>query len=359
MTADFGWFRGRRVFVTGHTGFKGAWLCLWLQKLGAEVTGFALPAPEPSLFRTAGVGAGMVSVTGDIRDRAALAAALRQAAPEVVIHMAAQALVRRSYADPVESFATNVMGTVHLLDIARDLAGLRAVVNVTSDKCYANDGAGRAFTEGDPMGGHDPYSASKGAAEIAAEGMVRSYFGGATAVAAARAGNVIGGGDWAADRIVPDLMRAAATGTPAVIRHPGAVRPWQHVLEPLRGYLMLARALAVGGQSFAGSWNFGPAAADAVTVRAVADGIARRWPVVRPAYAIAETGPHEAPVLRLDCAKAERHLGWHPVLRLDDTLDLTAAWYRGAQENPGAVGALARDQIDTYETRLMMAAAAE
>lgn len=359
MTAGLDWFGGRRVFVTGHTGFKGAWLCLWLQRLGAEVTGFALPAPEPGLFRLADAGADMVSVTGDIRDRAALASALRRAAPEVVIHMAAQALVRRSYADPVESFATNVMGTVNLLDIARDLPGLRAVVNVTSDKCYANDGSGRAFAEDDPMGGHDPYSASKGAAEIAAAGMVRSFFGGQTAVASARAGNVIGGGDWAADRIVPDLMRAAAAGRPAAVRRPGAVRPWQHVLEPLRGYLMLARALAMQGQAFAGGWNFGPAAADAVPVRDIAEGLARRWPAVRPDYAQAETGPHEAAVLRLDCTRAARRLGWWPVLGLADALDLTAAWYRGAQENPAAAGALARQQIDAYETRLMTAAAAE
>ncbi len=357
MTVTFDWFRGRRVFVTGHTGFKGAWLSLWLQKLGAEVTGFALPALEPSLFRVSDVGSGMRSIEGDIRDRAVLEAALRAARPEVIIHMAAQALVRRSYADPVESFATNVMGTVNLLDIARDLPGLRAVVNVTSDKCYENDGSGRAFVEGDPMGGHDPYSASKGAAEVAAAGMVRSFFSGSTAVASVRAGNVIGGGDWAADRIIPDLMRAAAAGATAAIRRPDTVRPWQHVLEPLRGYLMLARGLAGQGQAFAGGWNFGPVAADAVTVREIADGVARRWPAVRPDYASAETGPHEAPVLQLDCTKAARDLGWLPVLRLADTLDLTVAWYRGAQENPAGAARLARDQIETYETWLMAAAA--
>jgi CDP-glucose 4,6-dehydratase len=356
MSVMFDWFQGRRVFVTGHTGFKGAWLSLWLQKLGAEVTGFALPALDQSLFRVSDVGAGMESILGDVRDRAALEAALRKARPEVVIHMAAQALVRRSYADPVESFATNVMGTVNLLDIARDLPTLRAVVNVTSDKCYENDGSGRAFQESDPMGGHDPYSASKGAAEVAAAGMVRSFFSGSTAVASVRAANVIGGGDWATDRIVPDLMRAAAAGTTAEIRRPGAVRPWQHVLEPLRGYLMLAHELAEKGQAFAGGWNFGPAAADAVTVREIADGVARRWAAVRPDYPAAETGPHEAPVLQLDCTKAARDLGWRPVMGLSDTLDLTVAWYRGAHEDAGTATRLARDQIDIYEAWLMAAA---
>ena len=361
---DQDWYAGRRVFVTGHTGFKGAWLCLWLQRLGAEVTGFALAPETRSLFTSAQVGAGMQSVTGDVRDRAALDRALRAARPEIIIHMAAQSLVRQSHDTPAETFATNVMGTVNLLDAARHLPGLRAVINVTSDKCYENDGAGRAFTETDPMGGSDPYSASKGAAEIAASGMARSFYSGAGGaagsaahVASVRAGNVIGGGDWAADRIIPDLMRAAAAGRPALIRRPGAVRPWQHVLEPLRGYLMLAQrlasdGLASDGGAFAGGWNFGPARASTVTVRDIADAVAQRWSAVRPEYARTPDGPHEAAVLSLDSSKAAQRLDWHPVLTLDDTLTLTTDWYREAAKTAGQVPQLTSRQIAEFETRL-------
>lgn len=352
------WYAGRRIFVTGHTGFKGAWLCLWLQRLGAEVTGFALAPATGCLFQAAAVGAGMQSVTGDVRDRAALDRALRAARPEVIIHMAAQSLVRLSHAAPADTFATNVMGTVNLLDLARHLPDLRAVINVTSDKCYENDGAGRAFTETDPMGGSDPYSASKGAAEIAAAGMARSFYSGAGGaagtpahVASVRAGNVIGGGDWAADRIIPDLMRAAVAGQPALIRRPGAVRPWQHVLEPLRGYLMLAERLARNGGAFAGGWNFGPARASTVTVRDIAAAVARRWPAVRIDYARTATGPHEAAVLSLDSSKAAQLLDWHPVLTLDDTLTLTTDWYREAAEAAGQVPQLTIRQIAEFETR--------
>ena len=251
------------------------------------------------------------------------------------------------------------MGTVNLLDAARHLPGLRAVINVTSDKCYENDGAGRAFTETDPMGGSDPYSASKGAAEIAASGMARSFYSGAGGaagsaahVASVRAGNVIGGGDWATDRIIPDLMRAAAAGQPALIRRPAAVRPWQHVLEPLRGYLMLAERLAKDGLNFAGGWNFGPARASTVTVRDIADAVAQRWSAVRPEYARTPDGPHEAAVLSLDSSKAAQQLGWHPVLTLDDTLNLTTDWYREAAETAGHVPQLTTRQIAEYETRL-------
>ena len=363
------WYAGRRVFVTGHTGFKGAWLCLWLQRLGAEVTGFALP-PEPrALFASAGVGAGMRSITGDVRDRAALERALGAARPEIIIHLAAQSLVRRSHAAPAETFATNVMGTVNLLDAARHLPDLRAVINVTSDKCYENDGSGRPFTEADPMGGSDPYSASKGAAEIAAAGMARSFYSGAGGaggspahVASVRAGNVIGGGDWAADRIIPDLMRAAEAGQPALIRRPDAVRPWQHVLEPLRGYLMLAQRLASdgpaqsgpaqSGMDFSGGWNFGPGPASTVSVREIAEAVARRWPVLRVDYARNSAGPHEAPLLALDSGKAAARLGWHPLLTLEDSLRLTTDWYRQSFENAGLAPQLTAGQVLEYETRL-------
>lgn len=357
------WYAGRRVFVTGHTGFKGAWLCLWLQRLGAEVTGFALP-PEPgSLFGAAGVGTGMRSLTGDVRDRAALDRVLRDARPEIILHLAAQSLVRRSHDAPAETFATNVMGTVNLLDAARHLPELRAVINVTSDKCYENDGSGRAFTEADPLGGADPYSASKGAAEIAASGMARSFFSGAGGaaggssgrsaahVASVRAGNVIGGGDWAADRIIPDLMRAAGAGQPALIRRPGAVRPWQHVLDPLRGYLMLAQRLATEGSAFSGAWNFGPAPASTVTVRDIAEAMARRWPALRLAYAETPDGPHEAPLLALDSGKAAAWLGWQPLLTLDDSLRLTTDWYRRMFDSADLAPQLTARQILEFETR--------
>ena len=358
---DRDWFAGRRIFVTGHTGFKGAWLCLWLQRLGAEVTGFALPPERRTLFGDADVGAGMRSLSGDVRDSAALAAALRAARPEVIMHMAAQSLVRRSHDVPAETFETNVMGTVNLLDAAWRQPGLRAVVNVTSDKCYENDGTGRPFTENDPMGGADPYSASKGAAEIAAAGMARTFYGGAggaggtqAQVASVRAGNVIGGGDWATDRIVPDLMRAATTNRPALIRRPEAVRPWQHVLEPLRGYLMLAQRLATEGAAYSGGWNFGPTADSTVTVRDIAAAMARHWPAVRADFAQTTEGPHEASLLSLDSGKAARTLGWQPVLTLDDSLRLTADWYRAAAGDTRDTDGIARltvGQIEKFEMR--------
>jgi CDP-glucose 4,6-dehydratase len=349
MSDDLDWYRGRRVLVTGHTGFKGSWLCLWLQQLGARVTGFARTPEKPSLFADAKVGAGMHSVIGDICDQAALDDALCTADPEIIFHLAAQSLVRRSYDEPVETFATNVIGTVNLLNLARRHTGLRAVVNVTSDKCYENNGSGRPFLEADPMGGHDPYSASKGAAELVAAAMERSFLRKAgIGLASARAGNVIGGGDWSADRIVPDIVRAALAGRPVQIRRPEAVRPWQHVLEPLRGYLMLGQRLATEGRGFAGGWNFGPDSDAIVSVRAILDGISRRWPDVRPEFSAHCAGPYEASVLRLDIAKVRARLGWHPVLSLDETLDLTVDWYVRTAHGPGSTRALTLSQIEAF-----------
>ena len=353
MTAQsLNWYRDRRVFVTGHTGFKGAWLSLWLQKLGAEVTGYALPADEPSLFGQADVASGMTSLVGDIRDRAALDKAMQAADPEVVIHMAAQSLVRRSYSAPVETFETNVIGTVNVLDAARSLPSLKSIVNVTSDKCYENRDEGEAFAEDSPMGGADPYSASKGCAEIAGAAYARSFFadGGAT-VASGRAGNVIGGCDWAADRIIPDLMRAAAAGSEAFIRRPEAVRPWQHVLEPLRGYLMLAQNAAEHGRGFSGGWNFGPDKDGAVTVRTVAEHVKSFWPDLNIRYADQTTGPHEAHLLRLDCAKAVRDLGWRPVLSLRDAIAMTVGLYGAAKNDIATLKIAALSQIDDFERR--------
>ena len=356
---DLRWFSGRRVFVTGHTGFKGAWLCLWLQRLGADVTGYSL-APDPNgLFDVSSISDGMRSLEHDVRDRVSLERALLACDPEVVFHLAAQALVRKSYADPFESFSTNVMGTVNILDISRRCPNLKAIVNVTSDKCYENNGSGRPFDETDPMGGHDPYSASKGAAEIAATGMVRSFYAGSNGngetqahVASARAGNVIGGGDWADDRIVPDLMRAAFSGDAAFIRNPNATRPWQHVLEPLHGYLMLAHRLGTQGRDFVGGWNFGPDDDQTVTVGTIVQAISKLWPAVASEFAQISDGPHEANFLALDCTKAKRQLGWEPMLSLGETLDMTTSWYRTLNDCPKAAPDLAGKQIDDYETKL-------
>lgn len=349
------WYGGRRVLVTGHTGFKGAWLTAWLRDVGARVTGYSLP-PEravPSLFEAAAVGDGVASVFGDVCNRPRLEATLHDAAPEIVLHLAAQSLVRQSYVDPTETYATNVMGTVHLLDAVRQVESVRAVVIVTSDKCYENQGLDRGYREDDPMGGHDPYSSSKGCAELVTSAMRRSFFqDGPVAVASARAGNVIGGGDWAADRLVPDLVRAAVAGQPADIRRPDAVRPWQLVLEPLRGYLMLARELVEHGHAAAEAWNFGPRDEDAVSVREVVQRMQRSWDRIAPRYASRAEGPHEAEILRLDYRKAQTRLGWAPQLTLDETIEHTVRWYRDYYTDPTRAATLVRDNLLAYERRI-------
>lgn len=344
-------YSGRRVLVTGHTGFKGAWLCAWLERLGANTTGYALSPESRSLFLQARIADRMNSQEGDVRDLAHLRAAVREAEPEIVFHMAAQSLVRPSYDFPVETFATNVMGTVHLLEAVRDVPSVKAAVIVTSDKCYENDGRSAPFSEADAMGGHDPYSASKGAAELVASAYARSFFDGTRCtVASARAGNVIGGGDWAVDRIVPDLARAAEAGATAVIRRPSAVRPWQHVLEPLGGYLLLGQRAAIEGHRFAGAWNFGPTENEKVPVRDLVEQLRSRWPELKVDYQSEETGPHEAAVLRLDCTKARNELGWRPKLGLSRALDLTAEWYREAAK--GSAAEVTDRQIAAYEALL-------
>lgn len=351
MTSLTEWYGGRRVLLTGHTGFKGAWLAAWLREAGAVVTGYALPPEQPSLFELAGLADGMTSVLADIRDLERLRETTQAAAPEIIFHLAAQSLVRRSYRDPVETFDTNVMGTVHLLDTVRSSRSVRGVVVVSSDKCYENRGEPRRYREADAMGGHDPYSASKGCTELVTAAFRRSFFSdGAVSVASARAGNVIGGGDYAADRLVPDLMRAAARGEPARIRNPDAVRPWQHVLEPVRGYLMLGRALVEQGQSFAEAWNFGPGDGDAVPVREVTSRLAARWPELRTTMDSA-AGPHEASLLQLDAAKARARLGWEPVLTLDEGLTLTVDWYRAVADAPTAAAATLYLQLRHYAER--------
>lgn len=343
-------WRGRRVLVTGHTGFKGGWLCLWLQRLGADVTGFALPppSPPPSLFEAARIGELVRHVIGDVRDQQAINAAVAEARPEVIFHLAAQPLVRLSYEQPVETYATNVMGTVHMLDAARRLGGVRAIVAITSDKCYENREWVWPYRESDPMGGHDPYSSSKGCAELVIAAYRSSYLGGgSTGVASARAGNVIGGGDWAADRLLPDLVRAFEAGVSPVIRSPDAVRPWQHVLEALSGYIAIAERMLAGDARFAEAWNFGPDEADARPVSWIVERMQRAWGGTAEAAVDAAPGPHEASLLRLDCSKARAALGWRPRLPLETAIDWIVDWHRrlGAGEDARA---LAWAQIDAY-----------
>lgn len=349
MNGDF--WRGRRVFVTGHTGFKGSWLCLWLEALGAEVVGLSSGLPtSPALFELARVGEGVESISGDVRDREALAAALAGARPEVVIHMAAQPLVRRSFEDPVETYATNVLGTAHLLEAVRGCDSVRAVVNVTSDKCYAPLDPPRAHREDDPKGGSDPYSSSKACAELVADAYRASFFGGGRGpgLASARAGNVIGGGDWSRDRLVPDLVRAALAGEEASIRNPGAVRPWQHVLEPLSGYLLLAERLWEGSPEWEGGWNFGPDARDARPVREVVELLSESWEGGIAWREDERANPPEAQTLELDTAKARADLGWRPRWDLDRALERVARWHLGhaAGEDPRA---LVLADVEVYE----------
>jgi CDP-glucose 4,6-dehydratase len=331
---DPGFWRDRAVLVTGHTGFKGAWVTLWLQALGARVTGFADAVPTtPSLYELARAGDGVRDVRGDIRDRAAVLTAFAAAEPEIVIHMAAQAFVRRSFADPHETYETNVMGTVNVLEAVRATPSVRVVVNVTSDKCYDNsdDRAQRPFVESDPMGGHDPYSSSKGCAELVADAYLRSFFAphaDGPRLGSARAGNVIGGGDWGPERLIPDIMRGALEGAAIPIRNPDAIRPWQHVLNPLSGYLRLAEALHAD-PACQGGWNFGPDEGDARPVRWIADRLTQLWPDGVLSWDVDPGAhPHEARHLTLDSSKARASLGWAPAWDLDDALAAVVAWYR-------------------------------
>jgi CDP-glucose 4,6-dehydratase len=320
-------WRGRRVLLTGHTGFKGSWLALQLAELGADVVGYANGVPtEPSLYELAEVGRDLVSITGDVRDAQLLRSTVADYRPEVVFHLAAQALVRASYVDPAGTFAVNVLGTVNLLEAVRAVDSVHVVVNVTTDKVYAPHAGGAPYTEDEPLGGHDPYSTSKAASELVTASYRVSFPGGA-ALATARAGNVIGGGDWAADRLIPDLMRGALAGEPVVVRHPDAVRPWQHVVNANGGYLLLAEKLWED-PSLAGAWNFGPDADDAVPVRALVARLSELWGSEIKVRAPDGAQPHEAETLRLDSSRARSMLGWQPQWDLDRALTSIVEWYR-------------------------------
>jgi CDP-glucose 4,6-dehydratase len=351
-------FSGKKIFITGHTGFKGSWLCLWLNQLGALVTGYALnPPTNPSLFDLCGIDKLVHTTIADIRDGALLTKAMQAAEPEIVIHMAAQPLVRDSYKIPVETYAVNVMGTVNLFEAVRATKSVKAVINVTTDKCYENKEWVWGYRENEPMGGYDPYSNSKACSELVTAAYRSSYFNEkdhathGVAIASARAGNVIGGGDWASDRLIPDFIRAILKKEKLVIRNPEAVRPWQHVLEPLAGYLMLAQKLVVEGPRFNGGWNFGPDDSDAKPVIWLVDRLCAKWGNGASYTLDKGTHPHEAHYLKLDCSKAKAELGWQPRWNLETALDSIIDWTKAYADKQDVREACVR-QIEECVSRV-------
>jgi len=356
VTREF--WRGQPVFVTGHTGFKGGWLTTWLTDMGARVSGYGLtPHTQPSYFLRCGLPDRVTTHIADIRDATALQGALAAAKPRIVFHLAAQPIVRLSYRAPLETIAVNVMGTANLLEAVRHTPSVESVVVITSDKCYENREREEGYREDEALGGHDPYSASKAAAELVADAYRRSFF--ATTgpcIATVRAGNVIGGGDWAEDRLVPDAIRALVRGEPIRVRNPAAIRPWQHALEPLRGYLALGERLCTEGRAWSGPWNFGPRDEDTVPVSTLVGLIAGAWEGGRWEAKPEGDAPHEATLLRLDWTKARTRLGWQPVLALKDTVELTVAWYRAAAAGGDrSMYDLSVEQIRDYEKRCRLA----
>lgn len=325
-----GFWKDKRVFLTGHTGFKGSWLSLWLQSLGATLRGLSLEPPtEPALFNVAHVANGMEHCIGDIRDFSTVKKQFDEFRPEIVIHMAAQPLVRLSYEQPIETYATNVMGTVHVLEAARHTGSVKAIVNVTTDKCYENREWVWSYRENEPMGGHDPYSNSKGCAELVSSAYRKSFFKDSEiGMATARAGNVIGGGDWAKDRLVPDILRALQAGKPVLIRNPHAIRPWQHVLEPLSGYLLLAESLYTLDQVNAEAWNFGPRDEDARPVQWIVEHLCEDWGGGASWTLQPGSHPHEASFLKLDISKARQRLRWQPKWPLEIALQKITEWHK-------------------------------
>jgi CDP-glucose 4,6-dehydratase len=354
VNPDF--WKGKRVLITGHTGFKGSWLACWLKLFDARVIGYALPPPTtPSLFDLVQVGEEMASNIGDILELPLLIKVIKSEQPEIVFHLAAQALVRRSYQEPLATYATNIMGTVHLLEAIRQVGGVRALVIITSDKCYENKEWLWGYREIDPLGGSDPYASSKGCAELITASYRQSFFNPAkfdqhgVALASARAGNVIGGGDWAEDRLVPDIMKAFLQRRAVLIRNPQACRPWQYVLEPLRGYLRLAERLYTQGSSYAEAWNFGPAENDVRPVGWLVDHLAKSWGRGAGWELDPEAHPHEAHLLKLDCSKSKARLGWKPKLDLEQALAWTVAWYKTFQEDPSLLKEMTKSQIIAYQ----------
>ena len=351
---DPAFWRGRRVLLTGHTGFKGAWTCLLLRRLGADVTGYALAPPtDPSLFDVAAVGAGMTSVIGDVCDGALLTETVRRAAPDVVVHMAAQSLVRASYRDPVETYRVNALGTAHVLDAIRVTGTRAAVLVVTSDKCYENAETGRAFVESDRLGGHDPYSSSKACTELVASSYRNSFFPidrhdeHGVCVATARAGNVIGGGDWAQDRLLPDIVTALAAGRPVSVRNPHAYRPWQHVFDALHGYLVLLQSMTRAPQAHAEAWNFGPSDAHVRTVGELVTDVCSRWSETAAWEHDGTPQPHEAQRLVLDASKARTRLGLGPGTDYRTTVERTVSWYR-AFHTMSEMETITRDHVGMF-----------
>ena len=347
-------YRGKRILVTGHTGFKGAWLCEWLLSLGANVSGFALDPPtKPALFDQLRLSSRINDYRGDIRNAAAIAETVHRIQPEFIFHLAAQPLVRLSYEQPVETYSTNVMGTVHLLEAARQLSGRCTIIGVTTDKCYENREWVHSYREEDPMGGHDPYSSSKGAAELVIAAYRRSYFSATNSgirLASARAGNVIGGGDWALDRIVPDCIRALSNNEPIVVRNKMATRPWQHVLEPLSGYLWLGAQLSKGDlqqPTLASGFNFGPQLSSNLSVANLVNEIIKHWPG-QVDYKINPNVVHEAKLLNLAVDKAQHYLGWRPVWNFERTIAETVGWYRKNLQNQQQGNVDASGQIIGY-----------
>jgi CDP-glucose 4,6-dehydratase len=354
MTRDF--WEDKRVLITGHTGFKGSWLSLWLQKRGAQLVGYAQPPPTtPSLFEVARVAEGMTSIIGDVRDLDQLRSVMSEYKPEIVFHLAAQPLVRYSYEDPVETFTTNIIGTMNMLEAVRHNDAVRVVVSITSDKCYQNNEWVWGYREIDRLGGHDPYSASKASSELVIAAYRDSFFAPqaydqhGVALASTRAGNVIGGGDWARDRLIPDIMKAIMEDRPVVIRSPRAIRPWQHVLEPLNGYMQLAQRLWSEGPEFAQAWNFGPDSEDLKNVRWIVDYLTGLWGENARWELDQRQHPHEDTFLKLDCSKAHSLLGWSPRLRLPTALEWIVEWYQNYQENED-MQQLTRQQISRFES---------
>ena len=348
---DKNFWAGKKVFVTGHTGFKGSWLCLWLQECGAHLCGYSLdPNTDPSLFIAARVADGMKSVIGDVRNLNTLRDAVDEFQPEIFIHLAAQALVRLSYEQPVETYSTNVMGTVNVLEAIRKCSSVKSFVNVTSDKCYENKEWEWGYRENEPMGGHDPYSNSKGCSELVTGAYRDSYFSqpGSVAVASARAGNVIGGGDWAKDRLIPDILESFEKLAPVLIRNPSATRPWQHVLEPISGYLCLAEKLYLTGHDYVGAWNFGPRDQDVKSVQEVVEQLSSIWGDGAEWSNDSSIQPHEAQLLKLDISKAVGQLDWTPRWNLDDTLRSIVSWHK-EWLGEGDMRAFTLKQINEYE----------